>query len=84
MLDEDRAERMRAFLWERLADSDNPERVTVWRQDLETWAGHEGLTPDEAITLFESLEGNVWTGTYLDHGHRFRDRWQRVEITGVR
>ena len=50
---------MRAFLWERLADSDNPERVTVWRQDLETWAGHEGLTPDEAITLFESLEGNV-------------------------
>ena len=34
--------------------------------------------------LRERLEGNVWTGTYLDHGRRFRDRWQRVEKTEVR
>ncbi len=81
---EEQQKQMRAFLHEQLANSGSPASVNVHRQDIETWGGQNGLTPDEAIGLFESLEHTVWDGAKHNEEDGYGDLWRWVEITDVR
>jgi hypothetical protein len=83
MSGEDRADEMRDFLREKWS-SRGGRVVNIGRATIEAWGVERGMTADEAISLFESLEGSVWVGVYRDFGNRFRNLWQRVEIHEVR
>ncbi len=81
MFTHDQMWRMRAFLKDKLRDSDNYHGVNIRRREVEEAAAKIGLTPEESVRLFEGLKGDVWQGDY----HISEQRgWAAAWVTFVR
>ncbi len=53
----------------------------IERDEIETVGSNMGLSPEESVRLFESLEGVHWRGDYLTVDEQ--ERWTAVRVRDV-
>ena len=58
---------------------DGPSRIE--RDEIETVGSNMGLSSEESVRLFESLEGVHWRGDYLTVDEQ--ERWTAVRVRDV-
>ena len=77
MFNEKHKLQMQSFVAKKL----NNGQARIERDEIEAVGANMGLSAEESVFLFESLEGAHWRGTYLALDER--ERWTAVSVSNV-